>query len=158
MAISTDSAIDFFGSPTAVGGTATGTVANDAFSIIDATTGLVAWTNSDDAPQATAVLEFTTATSGDAGSVLNLYAKLLDVGDGGTEDTEVPDANFPSIYLGSFSHNNPSTAAQASAIQISLPNAVTSQVYHFYVENKTGQTISAGWELTIRPKTIGPHA
>lgn len=155
MAIGTDSAIHFFGSLTALGNT-TSTVANDAFS--DGTNDLNAWTNSDDAPEATAVLEFTTATTGNAGSVLNLYAKLLDVGNAGTEDTEVPDANFPNIFMGSFPHNNPSTSAQTASIVISLPNVVTSQVYHFYIENKTGQTISASWELTIRPRTIGPHA
>ena len=155
MAISTDAVIDFFGSLTALGNT-TSTVANDAFS--DGTNDLTAWTNSDDAPQATAVLEFTTATTGDAGSVINLYAVLIDVGNAGTEDTEVPDANFPNIYLGSFPHNNPSTSAQTVTALITLPNAVIGQVYNFYIENKTGQTISASWELTIRPKTLGPHA
>lgn len=155
MPISTDAAIDFFGSLTALGNT-TSAVTNGSFS--DGTNDLNAWTNSDDAPQATAVLEFTTATTGTAGSVINLYAVLLNVGDAGTEDTEVPDANFPNIYLGSFPHNNPSTSAQTAAIIISLPNAITSQIYNFYIENDTGETISAGWELTIRPKTIGPHA
>jgi hypothetical protein len=155
MAIDTGAAIDFFGSLTALGNT-TSSVSNDAFS--DGTNDLTAWTNSDDAKEATAVLEFTTATTGDAGSVINLYAVLIDVGNAGTEDSEVPDANFPNIYLGSFPHNNPSTSAQTAPIPIALPNAIASQVYNFYIENKTGQTISASWELTIRPKATGPHA
>jgi hypothetical protein len=158
MAIGTDSAIEFFGSKTLLGGTATAAVLNDAFSIINATTGLVAFTNTDDAPQATLALEFTTATTGDANSVINLYARLMNIGSADTEDAEVPDVNFQKDFLGSFAHNNPATGEQAVSIVVSLPNVSSQQVFEFYIENKTGQTISAGWELTIRPKTLGPHA
>lgn len=155
MAIGTDAAIHFFGSDTILGST-TSAVVDDAFS--DGTNDLDAWTNTDDAPMASISLEFTTATTGDANSSINLYGRLMDVGSAGTEDSEVPDVNFQHTYLGSFPHNNPSTSAQTAAIDISLPNNHTSQIYHFYIENKTGQTISASWELTISPKTIGPHA
>jgi hypothetical protein len=155
MAIGTDAAIEFFGSKTLLGST-TSTVLNDAFS--DGTNDLDAWTNADDAPQATLALEFTTATTGDANSVLNLYARVMNVGSADTEDSETPDANFQHTYLGSFPHNNPATGEQAVSIVVSLPNVSSQQVYEFFIENKTGQTISAGWELTIRPKTLGPHA
>lgn len=155
MTIGADAAIEYFGTLDPLGNT-TSAVTNNSFS--DGTNDLNAYTNSDDAPMATAALEFTTATTGDAGSVINLYAKLLDVGNATTEDTEVPDANFPHIFLGAFPHNNPSTGAQTASIRMTLPNAKAGQVYHFYIENKTGQTISAGWELSITTVTYGPHA
>lgn len=155
MAIGTDAAIEFFGSKTLLGST-TSAVTNDSFS--DGTNDLDAWTNTDDAPQATLALEFTTATTGDANSVINVYARVMNVGSADTEDSEVPDANFQQTYLGSFLHNNPATGEQAASIVVSLPNVSSQQVFEFYIENKTGQTISAGWELTIRPKTLGPHA
>lgn len=154
MTIGTNTTIEFFGTPVVLGNT-TSTVANDAFS--DGINDLDAWTNVDDALLAKFVLEFTTATTGDANSELNLYARLMDVGDAGTEDTEVPDANFPHHFLGKFKHNNPSTSAQTAFLQAGLLNNHTSQVYNFYVENKTGQTISAGWELTVTPAAPGPH-
>ena len=155
MTIGADDAIDKFGSRTALGNT-TSAVTNNSFS--DGTNDLDAWTNSDDADFAAMTLEFTTATTGDAGSVVNLYARLMNIGNAGTEDAEVPDTNFPNTYMGSFPHNNPSTSAQAAPIIISLPNVVTSQVYEFYIENKLGQDISSGWELTVSPKAKGPHA
>ena len=158
MAIGANSAVEFYGTTDVLGGTATATVLNDAFSIINATTGLVAWTNDDDAPQATFALEFTTATTGTANTVINLYAALQGIGSAGTENQGDPDVNYQHHYLGSFPHNNPLTSEQAVSLVAALPNTQTSQVYHFFIENKTGQTISAGWELTIRPKTIGPHA
>jgi len=156
MAIGTKSAIEFFGTADALGNT-TSSVANDAFS--DGTNDLDAWTNADDAPLAIFALEFTTATTGDAGSTIGLYARPLNIGNAGTEDSEVPDANFGHIYLGSFPHNNPSTSAQTATFgKVSLPNVITSQIYNFYIQNNTGQTISAGWELTVTPVTYGPHA
>ena len=155
MTIPTGAAVEFFETRDLLGN-GVASVANNAFS--DGTSDLNAYTNTDNLVIASAVLEFTTAITGDAGSVINLYARLVDIGSAGTEDAEVPDANFPHTYLGSFPHNNPSTSEQAASIQISLPNAVTGQIYNFYIENKTGQTISAGWELTIGGKALGPKA
>jgi len=156
MAISTDSAVVFFGTADDLENT-TSTVADAAFS--DGTNDLNAWTNDDDAPLAMFVLEFTTATTGDAGSTIDLYVRPLNIGSAGTEDAEVPDANFGHMYLGSFPHNNPSTSAQTATFgTVSLPNVITSQQYEFYIQNNTGQTISAGWTLIVTPITYGPHA
>lgn len=155
MAITTDSSILFWGTADALGNT-TSAVTNGSFS--DGTNDLDAWTNSDDAPLAIFALEFTTATTGDAGSTVDLYASPLNIGNAGTEDAEVPDANFQHMYLGSFPHNNPSTSAQTATFGlVSLPNVISSQIYNFYIHNQTGQTVSASWELTITPVTFGPH-
>ena len=43
-------------------------------------------------------------------------------------------------------------------MDIGLPNSVTSQQYEFYVENSSGQSLPAGWDIYVTPKAIGPHA
>lgn len=155
MAIGTDDRIAKFGTLDALG-TTTSAVIDDAFS--DGTNDLLAWTNDDDALEAAFCLEFTTATTGAAGSIINLYAALQNIGDAGTEDAEVPDANFPHTFIGQFYHNNPSTTAQAANMIAFLPNQMTSQIYHFYIEDKTGEDISASWELSVTPLAEGPAA
>lgn len=74
-----------------------------------------------------------------------------------TNDQNEPEADFLHKFLGSFPVENV-TSAQYVAIDVRLPNTKTSQEYDFYIENQTGQTISAGWDLYVTPKTIGPHA
>jgi hypothetical protein len=92
----------------------------------------------------------------DANSVINLYARPLDVQS--TNDNPVPDANFQRLYLGSFGLNDVTTPAQYVTMDIALPNGKTSQEYEFYLENKSGQSLPAGWDFYITPKTLGPHA
>ena len=155
MTIGTDATIEFFGTADALGNT-TSAVSDAAFS--DGTNDLDQWTNADDAPLAIFALEFTTATTGTAGTTIDLFCRPMNIGSAGTEDSEVPDANFGNIYLGSFPHNNPSTSAQTATFgKVGLPNVITSQPYEFYIQNNTGQTISAGWELIVTPVTFGPH-
>lgn len=151
MAISTDSAIDFFGTQDTVTSSSS-SVADGAFSV---TADITQWTNDDDAPSASMTLEATYATAPDANSSVNLYARLMNIQS--TNDQDVPDGNYQHTYLGSFPLNNVTTA-QYIAIDVPLPNAYSSQVYEFYIENNGGQTISAGWDLYVTPKTIGPHA
>jgi hypothetical protein len=151
MAISTDAAIEFFGTQDTLG-TTSAAVAVDAFSIAG---DLSTWTNDDDAPQASVVLLANFSGAPDANSSINLYLRLLDLQS--TNDQDVPDANFQHVYVGSFPLND-TTAAQYIPISITLPNNVTSQQYEVYVENKSGQSLPAGWDIYITPKTIGPHA
>lgn len=156
MAIGTDDAIEKYGTQdtvTVAGGTST--VANDAFSASgDVVSG--GWTNDDDAVMASMVAFFDwNTTAPTANSAVNLYARLLDIDS--TNDQDTPDANYQHVYLGSFPVNDVLTN-QYIPIEISLPNTKTSQVYEFYIENKTGQSIVAGWTLKITPKAIGPHA
>lgn len=154
MAIGTDASIDFFGTQDTTG-TSSASVVNAAISLAS---DLSTWTNDDDASTAAFVLEFTTATTGTANTFIDLYCRLLNIGDAGTEDEEAPDVtNFLHRYLGSFPHNNPSTSAQTSALIAGLPNTKTSQEYEFYIVNNLGQTISAGWDLHVTPVAKGPH-
>ena len=151
MAISTDSAIDFFGTQDTLG-TTSADVTDTSFSIAG---DLSTWTNDDDAPQAAVTLNVNYSVAPDANSVINLYLRPLNIQS--TNDQEIPDANYQHSYVGSFPVNDVTTSQFASII-ISLPNTVTSQQYEFYLENKTGQTMPAGWDVFVTPKTIGPHA
>lgn len=151
MAISTDSAIEFFGTQDTLGTTA-GTVADDAFSVAG---DLSTWTNDDDAPMASVTALIDYAVAPDANSAVNLYLRMLNTQS--TNDNEIPDANYQHKYVGSFPVNDVTTN-QYITIDISLPNSKTSQEYEFYIENKTGQTIQASWDIYVTPKTIGPHA
>ena len=156
MAIATDDAIHKFGTQDDLAGTATTTVVDAAFSIINATTGLNSWTNDDDAPMASVTLlaDWNT-TAPDVNSSVNLYVRPLNVQS--TNDGEVPDANHQHHYVGSFPTNDVLTN-QYITIDITLPNYATSSEFEFYIENKTGETIQAGWGLWVTPKTIGGAA
>ena len=149
MAISTDAAIEFFGTQDNITGSG-GTVADAAFGAAATT-----WTNDDDAPMASITLSCSYTTAPDANSSVNLYLRLLNIQS--TNDQDVPDANFGHVYVGSFPLNDV-TSQQYCAIDIRLPNAQTSQQYNFYIENNGGQTMDSDWNLYITPKTIGPHA
>lgn len=151
MAIGTDSAIHFFGTQDTLG-TSSAAVADDAFSIAG---DLSTWVNDDDAPIASVTLFANFSVAPTANSAINLYLRLLDVQS--TNDNTVPDANFQHLYVASFPLND-STVAQYITLDISLPNAVTSQNYELYVENKSGQSLPAGWDIFVTPKTLGPHA
>ena len=151
MAISTDSAVEFFGTQDTLG-TSSATVADAAFSVAS---DLSTWTNDDDAPRASVTALIDYAVAPDVNSVVNLYLRLLNTQS--TNDSEIPDANFTHTYVGSFPVNDVTTN-QYVTIDISLPNGKSSQEYEFYIENQTGQTIQAGWDLYVTPKTIGPHA
>ena len=149
MAIGSGSLIEFFGTQDTITGSGA-TVADAAFGAAATT-----WTNDDDAPRASVVLAGTYSVAPTANTVVNLYLRPLDIQS--TNDQDVPDANYTHVYAGSFPINDVTTN-QYITIDITLPNTYTSQQYEFYIENQTGQTIQAGWDLYITPKTYGPHA
>ena len=151
MAIATGAAIEFFGTQDTLG-TSSAAVANAAFSVAG---DLSTWTNDDDAPMASVTLLANFSVAPTANTSVNLYLRLLNVQS--TNDGTVPDANFQHTYVGSFPLND-STVAQYITIDIGLPNSVTSQQYEFYVENSSGQSLPAGWDIYVTPKAIGPHA
>jgi len=151
MAITTDSAIEFFGTQDTVTSSSS-SVADGAFSVSgDVST----WTNDDDALSASVVLSATYSSAPDANSTVALYARLMDIQS--TNDQDEPTANYPHSLLGVFPLKNV-TSLQHTAIEVSLPNTKASQTYDFYIENNGGQTLSAGWELYVTPKAVGPHA
>jgi len=100
MTISTDAAIEFFGTQTTVTGT-TATVADGAYSV---TGSIVSFTNTDDAPQASVVAMLDWSVAPTANTSVNLYVRLIDIDS--TNDQDVPDANFQHVYVGSFPIND----------------------------------------------------
>ena len=151
MAIAADSAIHFFGTQDTLG-TSSATVADAAFSIAG---DLSTWINDDDAPMASVTALLDWAIAPNANSSVNLYLRPLNTIS--TNDGDVPDANFQHMYVGSFPINDVTTN-QYITIDITLPNYKTSSEFEFYIENSTGQTIQASWDIYVTPKTIGPHA
>ena len=152
MPIGTNNLIDFHGTPDALD-TSSSDVTDGSFS--DGTNDLIAWTNDDDAELASAILEANFSVAPDVGSGVDLFARLIDIIS--TNDAEVPQADFPHVWLGQFPLNDVTTA-QFHPIEIELPNTKTSQIYHFYIRNNAGATLPGGWDLTIIPKAKGPHA
>lgn len=151
MAISTGTAVEFFGTQDTLG-TTSAAVSNNAFSIAG---DLSTWTNDDDAISASVTILANFSVAPTASTSINLYLRLLAVQS--TNDGTVPDANFQHTYVGSFPLND-STVAQYITIDIGLPNTKANQTYEFYVENKSGQSLPAGWDIYVTPKAIGPAA
>ena len=151
MAITTNALIEVFGTQDTLG-TSSAAVANDAFSIAG---DLSTWVNDDDAVTVSVILLADFSIAPTANTSINLYLRPLDIQS--TNDQEIPDANFQHTYVGSFPLNDVATA-QYINIQISLPNNVTSQNYEFYIENHSGFSLEAGWDIYVTPKTLGPHA
>lgn len=86
-----------------------------------------------------------------AGEVVNLYARLLDIDS--TNDAQVPSANYLATYLGSFLVEPVTSTQYVALYNVPLPG----RSFDCYIENKTSQTLSAGWVLKAAPKTIGPY-
>ena len=152
MAIGTDAAVEFFGTKDDLDSTSA-LVASAGFSIV---TDLVTWTNDDDAPQAAITLEVTMNVAAADNSGVNMYFRALNVD--GTEDDEVPEAEYRHTWIAFFPVLNGITSLQQTTKRVSLPNYKTSSIWEVYIENQTGQQIDAGWTVFITPITIGPHA
>jgi len=151
MTIGTDSAIEFFGTQDPLG-TSSAAVSDAAFSVAG---DLSTWVNDDDAPQAAVTINVNYSVAPDANSSIALFLRPLNIQS--TNDQVIPDVNFQHSFVGSFPVNDVTTS-QYTSIVISLPNTLTSQNYEFYIQNNTGQSIPAGWDIFVTPKTIGPHA
>jgi len=101
-------------------------------------------------PHAEFVLTGTFAAAPTEGAVLALYARPLDID--GTSDAEIPEATRPTVFVGTFTVNNVTTAQTMQlngVIAYDLPKRA-----EYYVHNNgTGQALSAGWTLKVTPRT-----
>lgn len=86
-----------------------------------------------------------------AGEVINLYARLMDID--GTNDAQVPSTNYLATYLGSFLVEPVTSAQYVALFNVATPG----RTFNCYIENKTSQTLGAGWTLKATPKTVGPY-
>lgn len=156
MAISTNDRVEKFGTLTQIDDGSTSAISSAAFSVqADIST----WTNSDDVPECQFVLMAQWATvTAVANKPVNIYARPLNIQS--TNDPVSPGTSRYSHLIGSF-------VIYAAAIttdyyfestRCRLPNLKSGQEYEFYLENLTGQTISANWDLWIMPISDGPKA
>lgn len=95
------------------------------------------------------------ATAPTEGAVIALYAAPQDVGGPfGSEDTETPETTRPTYPVGVFVVNNVTSQQVITLRAFDLPFKA-----QYYIHNNgTGQTISAGWYLSVSPFTKGPAA
>lgn len=156
MAIATNDLVEKFGTLTSVDDGSTSSVANDAFSV---SADITAWTNTDDVPQAQFVLKCQWATvTSVANKPINIYARPINVQS--TNDPVAPGTNSLNHFIGSFNIYAASATTDYYFVstRCDLPNTKSGQEYEFYLENKTGQTVSSSWALWIMPITVGPKA
>jgi hypothetical protein len=153
MAIGTDSTIQFFGTQDEVTVASPAAITDGSFSVSGDTND---WTNDDDSPAASFVLNCTFSVAPAAGQVVQLHCQLIDVQS--TNDEPVVDANFAGHVLGGFEPDAVTSSQYLSAGPFNLPSIGASQVYHFFLKNAAGQTMSSGWSLWVSPATLGPHA
>lgn len=101
-------------------------------------------------PDAEFVLAAAFSVAPTEGGVLALYARPLNID--GTADAEVPEAALPVWYVGSFQVNNVTTTQNMTLLGQDLPAEA-----EYYIHNvSAAQTVSAGWSLKVKPRTLGP--
>ncbi len=153
MAIDTDAAIEFFGTPVNLASTPA-LVADGDFSV---TGDLDPWTNVDDAPMASVTLIMEVEVTADDNSGCNMYFRAIDVE--GSNSDEIPEAEYRHTFVGFFPALNVTLALQRSTQRIVVPNYKTSSKFEVYIENLTGQEITVTtWTVIITPIAIGPNA
>lgn len=101
-------------------------------------------------PDAEFVLAAAFASAPTEGGVLALYARPLNID--GSADAEVPEAALPVWYVGSFVVNNVTATQYMTLLGQDLPAEA-----EYYIHNvSAAQTVSAGWSLKVKPRTLGP--
>jgi hypothetical protein len=84
-----------------------------------------------------------------------LYRQDLNM-DGTAGDAAVPAAANPVLFVGAF--RVPDAQASNATTYYSLTDVPLSADCAFYIENKTTQSLTAGWTLKVTPKTYAPGA
>jgi len=121
--------------------------ASDVFLAADDTT--LASGNHSDFPLADFVLHADFGGTPTNGAV-RLYRRDLNID--GTADAPVPSATYSNTYMGTF------TIPASTTAFYSMTEVPLTKDCQFYIENATGQNLSAGWDLKVTPKTYGPTA
>jgi hypothetical protein len=101
-------------------------------------------------PDAEFVLAAAFSVAPTEGGVLALYARPLNID--GSADAEVPEAALPVWFVGQFQVNNVTTTQYMTLLAEDLPAEA-----EYYIHNvSAAQTVSAGWSLKVKPRTLGP--
>ncbi|KKM27705.1 hypothetical protein LCGC14_1572090 [marine sediment metagenome] len=158
MAIGTDAGIWFFGTQDVVDDTSTSTISSGSFSV--AADAKLDWTNDDNAPYGSAVLECQFDTTMPTVGSIGLYAKLLNIQS--TNDEGDTDGSYAPHFVGTFQIDF-GVANDTNFFTVidlfEMPQAGAAQAIVWFIKNEgTGQTIGVDWNLWITPKAFGPHA
>lgn len=157
MTISTNDAVDKFGTTDTVSiGTGTSAVSDGAMSASgDVVSG--GWTNDDDVSLATVVLTWQ-YPSGTINGKINLHLRSININ--GTTDEPQPSTSSQTGYVQTFdvATTQSATTDTSYKVLVRLPNEKTSSAYEFYVYNDSGVTMTAGWTLKVTPLGKGPKA
>jgi len=149
MAITTGDAIYKRGTQIAVGSTGSAAQLSNGAMDVEAKVTL-----SSDAPLADMVLNYRVGVTTGSGAAVHLYRRDINIQS--TNSTPQPSLNNKSTYIGSFQIPTAiSTGVDYRAILVGVP--ITPDCT-FYIENDTGQTLSAGWDLYATPVTYGASA
>ena len=129
-----------------------GSAASNAFVAADDTT--LGSANHSNFPWADFALTGVVATTVGSNGSINLYRhdKLVD----GTNNSIVPGTANPTLFVGSF--RVPDAQASTSTMYLNVTDVPLAANCGFYIENKTNQTLNAGWKLRVVPKTYAPGA
>lgn len=100
-------------------------------------------------PDAVFALTVQFATAPAEGMPISLWAQPLNV-DGAGNNSQVPEANRPTKVIGYFIVDNVTTAQYIELVAFDLPRSAN----YFIYNAGTGQAISAGWKLTVVPRTF----
>ena len=156
MAISTDAAIETFGTTDAVDDGSTSAITDGSMSVAADVT---AWTNDDDAPTVKLILLWQYPSGTIAGGI-NVHVRPINVD--GANDPPTPTATGQVGFAGSFEIATAQAATTDTAYYAIIPltpfSTKASQEYEFYLYNNTGVTISANWDLDVIPSTYVPHS
>lgn len=109
-----------------------------------------AFSNADGYAFVDVALTHTRAAAGTAGLTVTLFRRFLDIV--GTSDEPAASANFPGTVVGVFLSSNITT--EQFEMVAGVP--VYGRPCEFYIQNNTGQTINATWDLDIHPWTWIP--
>lgn len=86
-------------------------------------------------------------TSPGESSIVALYAQPLLVD--GTNDSQTPETSRPTRFLGTFVLDNVTTLQAMELLVTDLPRKA-----RYYLHNyNTGQSMTAGWKLSVAPTT-----
>ena len=156
MAIETNDTILKFGTQDEV--TVASPAAVDGDDGISLTSDINTWTNDDDAPMVSVVLNVTFAAVPDTGTI-DIFVTMDDIQS--TNDEPDADSAFAGHYLGSITPDQVTASHYLAGGPWALPVTASSQVYQFYIKNSQGDAahdISSGWSMWVTPVSYGPHA
>ena len=101
-------------------------------------------------PLADFVLNAAFGTDVTAGGIVKLYRQDLNID--GASDAPTPGTACRNLFVGSFII----ATGNSAKTTYPLPDVPLSNDCQFSVENKSGQSLTAGWDLKATPKTFNP--